>query len=263
MIKVILTGSRGRLGKELINAFASDVRYSTTSTFIPTTRKDFDLSDRDSVYEYIKREQPDVIIHAGAETNVVLCEKDRELAWGCNVFGTENIVSAVRKFCPDCHVVYMSTPCCFEGGEEPIYEYSLPYPKNFYGLTKFAGELLVRSLKYFCVVRSNFVPQDKWEHPRAFSDRFSNYLFARDLALAIKEVMESGIQGTIHIVGDKKMSMFELSQLCRNAKEVQPYTLEEYYTEHPTSPKLTKNMLLESTRWKKYKIGFSYEEVKE
>ena len=249
-MKIIITGSDGRLGKKLREVF---------SEALHTTRNELDFFDREAVYEFLQKEQPDVIIHAGAQTGIVNCDKDKEKAWSSNVLGTENLVWGVKKFCPDCHFIFLSTPCVFDGKAEEIAEDSIPNPSNFYGVTKLCGELLVRQLSNWCIVRSNFVMKEKYEYPKSFSDRYSNYLMDTDLAKAIKDVVEAKPMGIIHLVGSKRLSMYELSQRCDNAKDVQPTNLEEYYKNNPNSPKLTQNMMLVSTRWKKYKIGFSYE----
>lgn len=51
----------------------------------------------------------------------------------------------------------------------------------------------------------------------------------------------------MHIVGDKKMLIFELAKLT--TPDVQPMTIKEYF-----GPRLTMDMSLDTERWKKYKI---------
>ena len=114
-----------------------------------------------------------------------------------------------------------------------------------------------RSKLKWLIVRGNFVSYKKYPYPRAFTDRKSNYLFACDLVHGIKEAINEEKTGTIHILGDEVISMLELAHRCPDSEEVKPYTLEKYYRDNPKSAKLTKNMVMESTHWKKYPIGFS------
>jgi dTDP-4-dehydrorhamnose reductase len=127
-------------------------------------------------------------------------------------------------------------------------ESSIPYPENFYALTKLLGEQEVKRLSNHLIIRTNFTARKKWPYPKAFSDRFGTYLFAEDVADGIKEVLNSDINGIVHIVGDKKISMFELAKIT--TLEIEPMTINDY-----SGPKLTMDMSLDTKRWKKYKIS--------
>ena len=53
--------------------------------------------------------------------------------------------------------------------------------------------------------------------------------------------------GIVHVVGDKKISMYELAKLT--TPEIQPMTMNDY-----TGPRLTIDMSLDTKRWKKYTL---------
>lgn len=129
-------------------------------------------------------------------------------------------------------------------------ENDLPYPKNFYSLTKLMGELVVQEskLKKWLIIRTNFVPKTPWPYPKAFTDRFGTYLFADDVAGGIRELIQAKMTGIVHLCGNKKMSMYELAKTL--SPKVQPITLEDYQ-----GPPLTVDMSLTTKRWKKYKIS--------
>jgi len=80
-----------------------------------------------------------------------------------------------------------------------------------------------------------------------FSDRFGTYLFPDGVAQGIKNVQEENLKGIVHIVGNKKMSVFKLAKLTN--PNVQPMTIKDY-----SGPKLTMDMSLDTERWKKYRI---------
>ena len=109
--------------------------------------------------------------------------------------------------------------------------------------------IVKRSNLLSLIIRSNFIPYKKFPHEKAFSDRTSNYFFAPELAKEIKNTIDKKILGTVHILGDEILSMYDMAKLCPDSENVKPMTLEEYYKENPNSPKLTKNMVLNSIRW--------------
>jgi dTDP-4-dehydrorhamnose reductase len=252
MTKVVLiTGSSGRLGRYVKEIFSTDKNYAVLSP----AHQELDVTKREEVFLYIDACKPDVIIHLAAATSPPKCESNKEWAWKTNVVGTINLIDACEKYIPDCYFILMSTPCVFSGEEGNYDENSIPYPQNFYGFTKVIQEIIVmRSKLRFLIIRGNFVPYEKWPYPKAFVDRFGTYLFAHQLAKGIKEVVEANLTGLVHIVGNKKISMYELAKRCPDSETVAPYTLEKYYMENPNSCKLTKDMSLISIRWKAYNI---------
>jgi len=109
--------------------------------------------------------------------------------------------------------------------------------------------MIVRSSNLtYLIVRSNFVPREKWPYEKAFTDRYGTYLFAEEVAKGIKDVLDERLTGIVHIVGDKKISMFELARIT--TPDVQQTTLKEYH-----GPPLTRDMSLDTIRWKKYMIN--------
>jgi len=235
----MITGSTGKLGRELVKVFPNA---------LTPTHKVLELGDRNAVFTYIQENRPTTIVHAAALTGIRECEEDREKAWRSNVIGTENLVDACLKFVPSTYFVYVSTACVFDGHRGFYTERDVPYPENFYALTKLLGEFVVRKLPLHLIVRTNFVARERWRFPKAFVDRFGTYLFADDVARGIREVVDAKLTGVVHVCGDRKMSMYELARLT--TPDVQPMTLAEY-----SGPRLTIDMTLDTLVWKKYKIS--------
>lgn len=239
MTKIMITGGNGKLGRALVALFPESLH---------PTHSELELAERDAVLEYIRQNKPDVIIHTAALTGVRDCEDDKRKAWSSNVLGTENLVDACLKYNQRTYFIYVSTACVFDGHRGFYTEEDMPYPENFYALTKLLGEFVVKKLPTYLIIRTNFVAKEKWRFPKAFIDRFGTYLFADDVARGINDVMEEKLSGIVHVCGDRKLSMFELARLT--TVDVQPMTLNEY-----NGPKLTIDMTLDTVRWKKYKIG--------
>ena len=240
-MKILITGGTGALGTSLKKVFPE--------AFFPI-RKEMDITNAASVKKTILGYKPDVLIHTAAFVSVTGCEEDKEKAQKVNVGGTQNIVNALKKLNNNCYLVYMSTACVFAGENEKYYtEDDAPEPKNYYSMTKFEGEKIVKEYGNYCIIRTNFVPKEQWKYPKAFTDRFGTYLFADDVAKGIFEVVEKRENGIIHIVGDKRISMYELALLA-GSKNVGKMTLDEY-----DGPNVTVDMSLSTKRWKKYKIN--------
>ena len=237
---VFITGAAGALGTELKK------KYPDALT---PTHDELDLGNREKVFEYFKNHPGiDVIIHAGALTGIRPCEEDQPLAWRTNVEGTRNLVDATIQSENKIQFIYVSTACVFDGHSEMYTEKSIPYPENFYSLTKLLGEFEVNKLPNALIIRTNFIPKKPWPYERAFTDRFGTYLFADQVANGINDVMKEKLTGIVHVVGDKKMSIFELAQLT--TPDIEPMIIQDY-----SGPKLTMDMSLDTVRWKKYKIA--------
>lgn len=238
--RILITGGTGKLGIELTNLFPDSIH---------PTHKELDITQKASTYRFMRQSLPTAIIHTAALANVRQCEENKELAWKTNVDGTENLVRACIENSPDSYFVYISTACVFHGDKGDYVETDLPYPKNHYSLTKLLGEYIVRytGLKKWLVIRTNFVAREKWPYPRAFADRYGTYLFADDVAAAIKLTLPRGLTGVVHVCGEDKMSMLELARIV--SPDVKPMTLAEY-----SGPPLTVDMSLQSMRLKPFRI---------
>jgi len=240
-MRPLITGSSGKLGRELVRLYPD--------AFHPA-HAELDITDKAAVRTFIEENRPDLIIHAAALTGVRECEENKTLAYATNVNGTSNLVEAVVENDISCYFVYVSTACVFQGNRGDYDENDVPYPKNFYSLTKLLGEFVVRysELENQLIIRTNFAPREKWPYPKAFIDRYGTYLFADDLASAIRSVVSSHLTGTVHVCGEEKMSMFELAKIT--TPQVEPMTLAGYQ-----GPPLTVDMSLRSIRIQPFRIG--------
>jgi dTDP-4-dehydrorhamnose reductase len=238
-LTVLITGSSGALGSEIKNYFMNSLSPS---------HDDFDICDSTSVKNFFNKQKIDAIIHCAAFTTVRGCEDEKSKAMMINVEGTKNLLKEFKSSNPQGKFVYVSTACVFDGHSGMYTEKSIPHPENFYSLTKLLGEYLVRQYDNSLIIRTNFVARKKWPYEKAFTDRFGTYLFSDQVAKAILDVYQENLNGLIHIVGDKKLSMYDLAKLT--TPDIQPMTMSDY-----EGPPLTIDMTLDSINWKKYKIN--------
>ena len=256
-MKVLITGSSGALGKSLRKVFKN--------AFCPS-HKELDVTSPKSVNKAILSYKPNTLIHAAALVGIRECEENKKKAWLTNVEGTQNIVNALKKLNNDCYLVYMSTACVFAGENKRFYtEDDIPAPKNYYSITKLCGEIVTRQYSNTCIIRTNFVPKQQWRYPKAFVDRFGTYLFSDNVAQGIHDVCKKKEKGIIHIVGDKRMSMYELAKLAGSKNIAEPdssevtrgkplVTVRKITLKDYQGPPLTVDMSLSTKRWKKYRI---------
>jgi dTDP-4-dehydrorhamnose reductase len=237
-MKSLITGGSGILGIELKKFFPDSLFPS---------HSELDITNHEMVFDYFSKNEFDSIIHTAAMTSVRQCESEKKLSWDTNVVGTKNLVDATTEFRSNSKFIYLSTACVFDGHDGMYKESSIPSPENFYALTKLIGEQQIKNLKNYLIIRTNFVGKQKWMYPKAFTDRFGTYLFAENVASGIKEIFDTNIEGTIHIVGDKKLSMYDLAKIT--TASIQPMTIDEYQ-----GPPLTMDMSLDTERWKKYTL---------
>ena len=237
-MKILLTGGTGSLGSEL-KIFFPDC-------LCPTSDK-LDIKNKEDVLTFFQNNDIDIVIHTAAITSVRFCEENKLLAWKTNVDGTRNIVNAILKSKNNIKLIYVSTACIFDGHSSMYKENDIPYPENFYALTKLIGEHEISRLNNYLIIRTNFVAKKPWPYPKAFTDRFGTYLFAENVAFGIKEIVDSNVDGVIHRVGDKKLSMFDLAKITTPL--IEPMTINDYH-----GPRLTMDMSLDTEKWKKYTL---------
>lgn len=241
---ILITGGTGKLGKELVRVFPTSVH---------PLHEELDVTDNEAVASFVNRVDPEIVIHCAALASVSGCEENRETAWNTNVEGTKNLVTSCSRLGNGCKFVYISTACVFHGDKGDYREDDIPYPKNFYSLTKLLGEFVVENseLKKPLIIRTNFMARESWPYPKAFIDRFGTYLFADDLALAIHSVLIQGHEGILHVCGEDRLSMYELARIT--TPDIQPMTLAEY-----SGPPLTVDMSLKSIRIPPFRISRSF-----
>lgn len=134
------TGHEGTIGKELVRRGA-----------IPLY---MDITNAEQVKSVIGDNNPEIIIHCAALTDVGYCEEHPKEAFKVNVEGVRNILDWYNGT-----FIYISTDHIFPGEKNFFYqpnERHRPNPINIYGLTKYAGEAMCRSaIGKFYIIRTS------------------------------------------------------------------------------------------------------------
>ena len=92
--------------------------------------------------------QTNIIIHSGAYVGTDFCNNNQELAIKTNVDGTLNIVNICNRY--NIKLIYFSTTAIFDPNDysenDYITEFTKINPQTLYGITKYAGELIVKNM---------------------------------------------------------------------------------------------------------------------
>ena len=209
-MKILITGSSGMLGTDLCRVLKDeheiagvDLAEPKETSCEPQVFYKASINDPGSLKEIFDKENPDLIIHTAAWTDVDGCEKDPEKAYMVNVTGTQNIVNALSG--KDIPVILISTDFVFNGEKgEPYSESDRPDPISVYGRTKLeAEEVVQRGLTRYAIVRTswlfgkngrNFVDtiigkSREEKRLRVVSDQIGSPTHTIDLANALKELL--------------------------------------------------------------------------
>jgi len=132
-------GAAGQLGRDLCARLQADAT--------PLTRADADLTDEDKLRDLLSALRPKIVINCAAYNFVDRAETEPEAAFAVNAWGVRHLARTCRDL--DCTLVHFSTDYVFGLDEQrraPYTEADAPGPVSVYGLSKLAGEYLVRAL---------------------------------------------------------------------------------------------------------------------
>jgi len=142
-MRFLITGASGMLGsvfcrqlKDKNEIYGIDIRPSFT---------EIDITEKQALWNFVKKVQPQVIVHTAAYTDVDGCELDPDKAYKINADGTKNLAEACND--TGALMIYISTDYVFDGRKDkPYTEIDKPNPINVYGKSKLQGEKYVRNL---------------------------------------------------------------------------------------------------------------------
>lgn len=205
-MKVVLFGSHGMLGYDLVEVFRDYDLYAFS-------KSEVDISSKKQVFNVLSKINPDIVINAAAYTSVDGSEINKKAALLVNATAVKYISLACNRY--GSTLVHFSTDYVFSGKNPNGYvESSRRSPINFYGISKMEGEDYVRSLcKKYYIVRTqwlygkygiNFVDTIiRWgkekNEIRVVNDQFGSPTYTVDVANKIKTLLKTCRFGVYHI----------------------------------------------------------------
>lgn len=132
--KVLIIGSNGQLGSDLMRVFADQ-------DVTGVTHAEFDITDPKQV-ESIVSAKPSVVVNTAAYHRTEGCEENPETAFRVNTLGPLDLARACET--AGSLLIHISTDYVFDGAQKsPYVEADRVNPLNVYGISKVAGELAV------------------------------------------------------------------------------------------------------------------------
>lgn len=231
-MKLVITGSRGQLGNELLSIIKSgkaeigaipsgfDINDVTAIDI-----DELDISNLEATREFLTNIKPDAVINCAAFTNVNACETETEIAYKANAEGPRNLAIVCEEI--GAKLVHISTDYVFSGdGNKPYVESDPTDPCGAYGKTKEQGEkfvlenckkaFIMRVAWLYGYVGKNFVKTiitaaRNNGAVKIVNDQFGNPTSANDVAYHILKVLKTDNYGIYHCTNNGVCSWYDFA----------------------------------------------------
>ncbi len=230
---ILLTGGTSLFGSAFLKFIPKNTRIVITEHKVKNQVNNsqieivkMDILNNALLLNLIAKYQPDVIIHAASASNVDFCEQQKDKAWQVNVVGTENILKASKK--GKVHFIYISSNAIFDGKKDIYEEKDIPNPINFYGKTKYEGELLTqRYSNNWTIIRPitsyGWAPAGSRINPvtwviealsskknlKVVDDVYLNPLYNIDLGKIAWKIIKGKSEGIYHVAGSETLNRYQ------------------------------------------------------
>lgn len=247
MNKVILLGASGQLGQETARQLLKK-NYELT-------RIDHDQFEAATDFDKLDQFQDaDIIINCIAFHDVNRCETEFTRSMKIN----GEFVKQLALFCDKHNItlIHISTDYVFDGKKKtPYTETDLPAPLNAYGVSKLAGEMLVKAycrkhyilrvaglfgVKENDVDTNNFVEKmiraaHEKQSIKVIEDQIMSPTYTKDIARAMIALIEQKAEfGLYHGVNSGSVSWYDFAlkifQLTGHKADISPITYNEYHS---------------------------------
>ncbi|KPJ66722.1 MAG: hypothetical protein AMJ43_07205 [Coxiella sp. DG_40] len=223
-MKLVIIGGYGQVGQE----FQKHVR---AEDLILLSHIQIEVVDEESVRSCLEGFDFDVVINLAAFHNTDQCEEHKEKAFLVNCIGAHNVAKVSSEL--NRKVVFFSTDYVFgldSCRDTPYLESDIVAPVNTYGVSKAAGEMMVRAInKNHLIVRSSSLygvvtSKKGWTFPekickmakagelvRIVNDQVMSPTYTYELVERTIAFLEKDFTGTIHIAGRGRCSWYEFA----------------------------------------------------
>ncbi len=225
-MRTLLIGANGQLGTDVCAAWPA-------ADLVPLTIDDVDVTGRERVFDIVARHKPDLVFNTAAFHNVDVCEAEAAKAFAVNAVAVKHLADACAEH--SAALMHMSTDYVFGGrAARPYTESDPPDAINVYGVSKAAGEQLIRAtLPRHYIVRSsglfgvagaagkggNFVEtmlrlarDVEGKTITVVDDQTLSPTFTPDLAAKLLQVAATGRFGTYHVTGAGQCSWYDFAR---------------------------------------------------
>ena len=153
MTKILITGSKGQLGKSIEKVKEEFPSYQLLLTDI----EELDITDQKALTDFLQDHQPEYIVNCAAYTAVDKAEVETEAANKLNIDAVSLLVQLSSRF----HIplVHVSTDYVFDGKNfRPYKEDDPANPVSAYGKSKYLGEKsIVQYSEKTAIIRTSWL----------------------------------------------------------------------------------------------------------
>jgi dTDP-4-dehydrorhamnose reductase len=223
-MRTVILGANGQLGTDLVRSFAG-------WPIIKATHADFDVCDTVAARQFLTAAKAELVLNTTAFHKLDDCEDQPQKAFAVNATAPRDLAVICRDL--GAVLVHLSTDYVFGGQQRsaPYPEDAATSPVNVYGVSKVAGESLVRtSCPHHYIVRTcglygtagasgkggNFpelmIRLAREGKPiKVVCDQILTPSSTRDVAGKIRELVETGRFGTYHVTNSGSCSWHEFA----------------------------------------------------
>lgn len=236
MKKILITGSNGLLGQNLVNELLKKGTYiiygvsrgeNRIKNIERFTYFNVDLTNKKEVSDLINKINPQFIIHTAAMTNVDTCQLNKEACDRINVKAVKYLVDLCEL--KDIHLIHLSTDFIFDGEKGYYKESDRPNPINYYGLSKLRSENIIKdsNIKYTILrtilvfgitieLKNNIVlwvknSIENMQQINVVTDQLRMPTFVDDLVYACLYVVDNGVEGAFNVSSNTLLSIYDMA----------------------------------------------------
>lgn len=238
-MRIILTGASGLIGSRF-----EELMFDNNEIIPLSSKLGINLTDKDSILNFLSDKEADAIVHLAAKTDVDGCELDKEedlqnlaceeqelsnlnfgeidsslwkyknTAFAINTMGTKNLYEVTRE--KGIKFVYISTDFVFSGHDEFATEETLPHPVDWYGATKYFGERLIDA-NYDLIVRLSYPFGYPSPVKKDFFWKLYDLLSARDEVSLVSDqtitptFIDDVVNGIVFLLQQEKSGVYHLT----------------------------------------------------
>lgn len=236
-MKTLIIGANGFAGRRILQHLSRQGKYDLTGCslhkdILPGDDYRFveaDINNHPAIDRMIGELCPDVVINSSALSVPDYCESHHEEADATNIRAVENIARCCEK--AGSRFIHLSTDFVFDGKKTDLYtEEDTPAPVNYYGISKYRGELAVAAhcSNYanvrVVVVYGKALPSQHGnilqlvknrlsagQEIRVVSDQYRTPTWVQDIADGVERLMHTSQNGTWHICGGECLSIADIA----------------------------------------------------
>ncbi|MFJ1430450.1 dTDP-4-dehydrorhamnose reductase [Capnocytophaga canimorsus] len=202
MKNILVTGANGQLGSEIQNI------QGKTKNYFFTDASDLDITDRQAISDFVKKNNIQIVVNCAAYTNVDKAEDDIQTANLINNIAVGYLAEVCKE--NNASLIHISTDYVFGGTKNTPYSETDPTePLGIYGRTKLEGEKAIQNADIdYLIIRTSWLYSLSFGHNfvktiqrlssernelKVVFDQVGTPTNARDLATFIVHIIEKDL----------------------------------------------------------------------